>query len=58
MTKRKSGFYWVKAFYWYENPEWIIAKYMESNDGWFVANYSGYFCDSDFSEIDERQIKR
>lgn len=50
--KRKVGHYWVKI------PEynWIVAVY--TGFGWKMAGFSQTISEKEFSEIDERIIKK
>lgn len=52
---REDGFYWVKLW-----DNWIVGEYIYNEDGgeWCVTKRLSNLYDSDFDEIDERQIKR
>jgi hypothetical protein len=52
---RQSGYYWVKI-----RGSWLIAQYLGTGTGikWMLFGSNNYAKDSDFEEIDERQIKR
>lgn len=48
--QRKDGFYWAKY-----SGEWIVCCYNKYD--WSIPGNECDFTDSDFEEIDERQIK-
>jgi len=52
VVDRKEGFYWVKF-----NGVDMVAYYKRVNE-WYMINAAYSFREHDFSEIDERQIKR
>ena len=56
MAKRQSGFYWVKVAG--RPPEWWVGEYSDTTGDWCLCGLGEEFNDSDFLEIDERQIKR
>ena len=56
MEKRESGFYWVKVAG--RPPEWWVGEYFDTTGDWCLCGLGEEFNDSDFLEIDERQIKR
>lgn len=51
LVDRKDGYYWVKY-----SGSFIIAEYF--NGYWFTFGDEDVINDSDFEEIDERQICR
>jgi len=52
---RESGFYWVNL-----QGEWLIMMWEQSHKSgyWTCVGTENVFEDSEFREIDERQIKR
>lgn len=50
---REDGFYWIRLLI-----SWEIAYYSKSNNNWTIVGRMNRFNNSDFEEIDERQIKR
>lgn len=53
LVDRKEGYYWVRM---YDN--FVVAKYNPVTEGWYIINGDKHYSDSDFKEIDERQICR
>lgn len=55
MENRKSGFYWVM----FDNSSgWQVAQYYEHLKYWYITGSDINCYDSEFNEIDERQIIR
>lgn len=52
IMERESGYYWVLP----KENKWIIATWIASLKVWLLN--SNVMIDSDFKEIDERQITR
>lgn len=53
MSRRESGFYWVKVNV---RRDWVIARW---DDGFWSVPTLGYLaCDTRLYEIDERRIVR
>lgn len=53
MSKRKTGFYWVKVG---KYSPWSVAEYLESY--WIIGGSPAHLRDKYFLKIDERPIVR